>query len=145
MSFIKQPIREDTYVEDLYKNIGFKLNASQYERFSELALKYKDDVAEAKIPATLVWYVAFKESRFDVKATNDTSSASGMFQFIDVTWNTICKLSGEKRTGRFDEEKQVRIMLKYLNYLYGKYGSWDKSMEEYHGGVYQYPVNFLFK
>lgn len=142
---IVQPIREETYVEDLYKNIGFTLTDSQFERFSELALKYRNQIEEAKVPATLVWWVAYKESRFNVKAESNSSTAKGMYQFLDGTWNGVCKLKGFNRDGRFKEEKQVKVMLAYLNYLYGKYGSWEKSMVEYCGGEYQYPILFLFK
>lgn len=142
---IKAPIRKDNYVEDLYKNIGFKLTDKQYKRFSKLALKYKCKLEENHIPATLVWWVAFKESGFDINAKNSTSSAKGMFQFLDGTWNSMCKMKACSKDGRFNEEKQVDIMITYLNYLYGKYGNWEKSMNEYHGGQYQYPVNFLLK
>lgn len=142
---IKQPIREETYVEDLYKNIGFKLTPQQYERFSYLATKYRNDIEKAHVPATLVWWVAFKESGFNVNAENSQSTAKGMFQFLNGTWNTMCKMKATDKGGRFNEEKQVQIMLVYLNYLYNKYGSWAKSMNEYHGGEYQYPVKFLFK
>lgn len=145
ISLINEPLRYETYVEDLYGSIGFKLTPEQYETFERLSLKYRNKIEEAKVPATLVWWVSYKESRFDIEANNKSSSAKGQFQFIDVTWNTMCKLKGVGRGGRFDEEKQVDIMLTYLNYLYNKHGNWNKSMEEYHGGVYQYPISFLFK
>ena len=29
---VNQPLREETYVEDLYKNIGFKLTKEQYKK-----------------------------------------------------------------------------------------------------------------
>lgn len=145
IALIKQPLREETYIKDLYKNIGFKLNDEQAEKFERLALKYRDQIEEAKVPATLVWWIAFKESRFNPEATNGESSAKGQFQFLDGTWNAMCKLKGVGRGGRFNEEKQVEILLTYLNYLYRKHGDWGKSMHEYHGGEYQYPMSFLFK
>lgn len=142
---INEPIRNETYVEDLKKYIGFQLTPAQYKRFSYLALKYRSDIEKSKVPATLVWWTAYKESRFDPEQKNTTSTAKGMFQFLDGTWNEICKLKGYSKEGRYNEEKQVKVMLSYLNYLYNKYGSWSKSMVEYHGGEYQYPVTFLFK
>ena len=145
IALIKEPLREDTYIEDLYKNIGFKLNKVQYEKFSELALKYRTKIEDAKVPATLVYWVAFKESRFDVNARSSESSAKGMFQFIDGTWNSMCKFKGVSHGGRFDEEKQFDIMLVYLNHQYHKEKSWKKVMRNYHGGEYLYPTNFLFK
>jgi cell division protein FtsL len=145
IELIKEPLREDTYIEDLYRNIGFKLTKEEYNRFSKLALKYKTDIEKAKVPATLVWWTAYKESEFNPNAKNPESTAKGMFQFLDGTWNGVCKLKGYDRSGRFDEDKQIQVMLAYLNYLYNKYGSWEKSMVEYHGGEYQYPITFLFK
>jgi hypothetical protein len=142
---IREPISENKYVEDLYNNIGFNLNPTQFSRFEYLSLKYKKLIDEKQVPATLVWWVAYKESNFKIEAQNKESSAKGMFQFIDGTWNLICKIKGYKKEGRFDEEKQVLVMLDYLNYLYNKHQSWSKVMNEYHGGEYQYPVTFLFK
>lgn len=145
IALIKQPLREETYVEDLKKNIGFELTAEQYKSFEKLALKYRDKIEDAKIPATLVWWVSYKESRFDVDAKNDHSTAKGQFQFLEGTWNEMCKLKGTSKRGRFNEEKQVDIMITYLNYLYNKYGNWEQVMKEYHGGNYQYPIKFLLK
>lgn len=145
ISLIKQPLREETYVQDLYKNIGFKLTPKEYKTFERLSLKYKNKIEDAKVPATLVWWISYKESRFNIEASNNESSAKGQFQFLDGTWDTICKLKGVNKQGRFNEEKQVDILLGYLNYLYNKYGNWSDCMKEYHGGEYQYPVTFLFK
>jgi hypothetical protein len=145
IALIKQPLREETYVEDLSKSIGFSLTKDQYETFEKLALRYRDKLEEAKIPATLVWWVSYKESRFDVDAKSKSSTAKGQFQFLDGTWNEMCKLKGTSKRGRFNEEKQVDIMITYLNYLYNKYGNWEQVMKEYHGGNYQYPVTFLLK
>lgn len=145
IDMIKEPLREDNYVEDLHKAIGFKLTKQQYKTFSYLSLKYRNQIEDAKVPATLVWWICYKESAFIINAKNSTSSASGIGQMINSTWDFCCKLNGEDNSGRFNEEKQVRITLVYLNYLYNKYGNWKQSMNEYHGGVYHYPVNFLLK
>lgn len=142
---IRTPLREENYIEDLQKAIGFKLTNKQYKEFTKLALKYKEQIEEAKVPATLVWWVACKESGFNLKAKNPDSSSKGLFGFIDGTWKEVCKMKGYGTEGRNNEEKQVRVMLDYLNYLYNKHGSWKDGMQEYHGQVYQYPTNFLFK
>ena len=142
---INTPLREETYVEDLYRAIGFKLTKEQYERFSFLALKYRNQIEEAKVPATLVFWVFYKESRFNVKAENNNSTAKGLGQMLDGTWNEMCKMKGYSIDGRFNEQKQVTVTLDYLNYLYERYGSWDKTMEAYAGFKYHYPVNFLLK
>lgn len=145
IKFIKEPLREECYVEDLYKAIGFKLTDKQYKRFTELALKYRNQIEEAHVPATMIWYVAYKESRFNVNAKNTESSSRGLFQFINSTWNSMCKLAGENTNGRFDEEKQVRIMLVYVNYLYNRYHSWEKVCGAFRGFEPHYKTKFLFK
>tara|TARA_R110000782_G_scaffold51708_2_gene111340 strand:+ start:326 stop:937 length:612 start_codon:yes stop_codon:yes gene_type:complete len=142
---IKQPLRNETYIQDLHKNIGFKLTEDQYKKFESLALKYRDKIERAKVPATLIWWLAYKESRFNKKAENNSSTAKGLFQFVDGTWNSMCKLNGTNIDGRFNEEKQVDVILTYLNYLYNKEKNWGKVMHRYHGGDYQYPITFLFK
>ncbi len=142
---VKEPLRKEYYIQDLYNAIGFKLNKKQFNTFSELALKYRDQIEEAKVPATLVWYIAYKESRFDVNAKNSNSSASGLFQVIDNTWNGVCKMKGYSLDGRFNEQKQVTVVLDYLNYLYEKNGSWKDTMKAYGGNKFHYPVLFLFK
>lgn len=142
---INTPLREETYVKDLVEAIGFKLTEDEFERFSFLALKYRNQIEEAKVPATLVFWVFYKESRFNVKAENNSSTAKGLGQMLDGTWNEMCKMKGYSIDGRFNEQKQVTVTLDYLNYLYERYGSWGKSMEAYAGFKYHYPVNFLLK
>lgn len=142
---INSPLREEYYVEDLYKAIGFKLTEDEFERFSFLALKYRNQIEEAKVPATLVFWVFYKESRFNIKAENKNSTAKGLGQMLDGTWNEMCKMKGYSIDGRFNEQKQVTVVLDYLNYLYERHGNWNKTMEAYAGFKYHYPVNFLLK
>lgn len=142
---INTPLREETYVEDLVEAIGFKLTEDEFERFSFLALKYRNQIEEAKVPATLVFWVFYKESRFNVKAENNNSTAKGLGQMLDGTWNEMCKMKGYSVDGRFNEQKQVTVTLDYLNYLYERYGSWGKSMEAYAGNKLHYPFHFLVK
>jgi hypothetical protein len=152
ITIMKTPIREDHYVNDLKENILLILSQKEKqefrgkeERFSELALKYKDEISKAHIPATLVWYIGFKESRFNFKAKNPNSTATGMFGFIDSTWNTMCKRKGVPVKDKYNEEKQVEILIEYLNYQYDINNNWHTVMKKYHGGSLQYQFNFLIK
>lgn len=142
---VKEPLRKEFYIQDLYSAIGFKLNRKQFKTFSELALKYRDQIEEAKVPATLVWYIAYKESGFKIDAKNNSSTAQGIFQVLTGTWNEVCKLKGYNFGGRNNEQKQVTVVLDYLNYLYNKSGSWEKVCHNYQGGEIHYNVGFLFK
>ena len=94
---------------------------------------------------SLVVWIAYKESRFDVKAKNPTSSACGLFGFVDGTWNEMCKLKGVGTEGRFNEDKQVDVLITYLNYLYNREKDWYKVMKAYGGNKIQYPFKFLIK
>ena len=141
---IKEPLREDNYVEDLYKAIGFKLTPQQYKTFSYLSLKYRNQIENAKVPATLVWWICYKESGFNINAKNSTSSAHGLFQFVSGTYKSMCKLEGKNYNDK-SEQTQVTIMLTYLNYLYNRNPSWEKVVDNYCGGKAHYPSNFLFK
>ncbi len=145
IELIKSPIREDYYINDLVKSIGHKFTKEEIEEIEKFTTKYKDKVEEAHVPMTLVVWIAYKESRFDHKAKNPNSSASGLFGFIDNTWNSMCKLKGVNKSGRFNKDKQVDILLTYLNYLYNRTGNWESVLKAYHGGTLQYPFNFLIK
>lgn len=145
ISLFKEPFKKENYIPDLKECIGFKLNRKEHQKFTSFALKYRDIIDENHVPATLVWWIAYKESRFDSKAQNASSTASGLFGFTDGTWKEMCKIKGFPTSNKNNEDKQVKILITYLNYLYSKYGSWEKSMNEYHGGKYLYPTKFLFK
>ena len=110
------------------------------KRLKDLYFKYKDLINAYKVPHNLVWYKAFKESRLNPNAKNSSSSAKGMFQFIDETWKVMCKKGGLNLPGRMNEAQQVEVMCIYLNYLYDKYGNWERVHNEYCGGVITYNI-----
>ena len=142
---IKQPLREETYVEDLVETIGHNFSQKEIEQIEEFTSTYRDKLEKEKIPITLVIWIAYKESRFDHTAKNQTSSACGLFGFVDGTWNEMCKLKGTSNKGRYDKDKQVEVLVTYLNYLYNIHKDWKKVMKAYHGGDLQYPFKFLIK
>ena len=142
---INSPLREEFYIEDLIEAIGHNFTEKEKLQVEDLALRHREKIEKAKVPMSLVVWIAYKESRFDVKAKNPNSSACGLFGFIDGTWNEMCKLKGVGTEGRFNEDKQVDILITYLNYLYNKHGNWETVMVKYHGGELQYPFKFLLK
>jgi hypothetical protein len=145
ISEITTPLREESYIEDLVNAIGHNFTKTEILQIEDIAFKYKDKVEEAQVPMTLVIWIAYKESRFDHTEKNPNSSACGLFGFIDSTWNSMCKLKGTSTIGRFNRDKQVDVLLTYLNYLYGKHKDWKTVMKMYHGGSLQYPFKFLIK
>lgn len=142
---IVQPIREETYVEDLVEAIGHNFSQKEIGQIEEFTSIYRDKLEKEKIPMTLVIWIAYKESRFDHTAKNPTSSASGYFGFVDNTWNAMCKLKGTSNKGRYDKDKQVEVLVTYLNYLYNIHKDWKKVMKAYGGDKFHYPFHFLVK
>ena len=65
-----------------------------------------------------------------------------MFQFINGTWNAMCKKAGLNTSNRYDERKQVKIMCVYLDYLFDKYKDWQLVHKEYTGGVIHYKLPY---
>jgi hypothetical protein len=122
------------------QSLGTKINPSPKEegRLKELYFKYRSLINAYKVPHNLLWYISFKESRLNPKADNKQSSAKGMFQFIDGTWKSMCKKGGLDNKNRLNESQQVEVMCVYLNYLYDKYGNWERVHNEYVGGVKHY-------
>ena len=54
----------------------------------------------------------------------------------------MCKRGGMDISGRFNEEKQVKVMLTYLDFLYNKYGNWKDVHKEYVGNVIMYKLPY---
>jgi hypothetical protein len=125
---ITTPLREDVYIEDLIQAIGHNFTEKEKLQVEDLALTYKEKLEKAKIPMSLMIWIAYKESRFDHKAQNTESTAKGLFQFVDGTWEEMCKLKGVSTEGRFNKDKQVDILITYLNYLYSKHADLYKVM-----------------
>jgi hypothetical protein len=124
------------------KSINVQLSEFKEKKLRHLYFKYKQLISNHNIPANLVWYIAIKESNLDVNAKNPKSSATGLFQFINSTWKEMCKRGGMDISGRFNEEKQVKVMLTYLDFLYNKYGNWKDVHKEYVGNVIMYKLPY---
>ena len=124
------------------KSINIQLSEFKEKKLRYLYFKYKQLINNHNIPANLVWYIAIKESNLDVNAKNPKSSATGLFQFINSTWKEMCKRGGMDISGRFNEEKQVKVMLTYLDFLYNKYGNWKDVHKEYVGNVIMYKLPY---
>ena len=137
---------DSVFLKELKENMTCNLSREENRELNRLAIKYRSLIDSNHIPHALVWRVSFKESRFNIKAVNKQgSSAKGLFGFINSTWNAMCKRAGMHSGDRFNERKQLLVMIEYLNYLYAKHGNWNSAMREYHGGKFLYPISFIFK
>lgn len=145
LKFINTPLRENRYLEDVVESIGYNFAQKEIKKINIFISNYRNIIEESQIPITMVIWIAYKESNFNYKAKNKLSSSKGMFGFIDSTWNSMCKLKGVGTEGRYNEKKQVEILITYLNYLYNRHKDWEKVMRCYQGQQQLYPTNFLFK
>ena len=141
----KVKIKTENYVENITNKIGHKFTKSEIRQIEEFTDSYREVVEEARIPMSLVIWIAYKESNFNHLAKNPKSSASGLFGFIDGTWNSMAKIGGVSNSGRYDKDKQVKMLTIYLNYLYRKEKDWKAVLVAFSGGELQYSVKFLDK
>jgi hypothetical protein len=131
-----------TEYTDFRRSLPLKLTLKEEKRLNHLYFTYKSLIDKHHCPHNLLWYIAFKESRLNLNAKNSSSSAKGMFQFIDGTWTAMCKRGGMDILNRYSEEKQVKIMCIYLDFLFEKYKDWQLVHKEYTGGVIHYRLPY---
>lgn len=131
-----------TEYADFRRSLPLKLTLKEEKRLNYLYFTYKSLIDKHHCPHNLLWYIAFKESRLSLNAKNSSSSAKGMFQFINGTWNAMCKRGGMDVLNRYSEEKQVKVACIYLDYLFDKYKDWKKVHSEYCGGVILYTLPY---
>jgi hypothetical protein len=131
-----------TEYTDFRRSLPLKLTLKEEKRLNHLYFTYKSLIDKHHCPHNLLWYIAFKESRLNLNAKNSSSSAQGMFQFINGTWNAMCKKGGMDISGRFNEAKQVKVMCIYLDFLFEKYKNWQLVHKEYTGGVIHYKLPY---
>jgi hypothetical protein len=131
-----------TEYTDFRRSLPLKLTLKEEKRLNYLYFTHKSLIDKHHCPHNLLWYIAFKESRLNLNAKNSSSSAKGMFQFINGTWNAMCKRGGMDVLNRYSEEKQVKIMCIYLDYLFDKYKDWKKVHSEYCRGVILYTLPY---
>ena len=99
------------------------------------ASKFGFENTEAKygLPKGLLAGVHMQESRGNANAVGPMTkygTAKGGFQFLDGTAERF-KLMGNDV---FDLGKSAEAAAKYFQYLYEKFGNWDKAISAYHAG-----------
>lgn len=106
-------------------NAQVKANASKYN-FSNLESKYE------LLPG-LLSAINMQESKGKASAIGpqtEYGTAKGGFQMLDDTakrWGLVGKEV-------FDTGKAAEAAAKYLNFLFKKFGNWDKAISAYHAG-----------
>lgn len=108
------------------------LNDTQAEVFGEI-VSYGENQGFTDQQIKLATDIAFIESSLGIKLANPQSSASGLYQYLDATWNDRHAVLGEKN----NQTNQITAFYSDLNYFTSRYNDLtqevkgDVSLEEY--------------
>lgn len=103
------------------------------EDYYELIVKYS---REYSVPAALTFAVIKVESNFD-KDAESSVGALGLMQIMPSTyeWLATSKFNETPRVSLlYDPETNIRYGTYYLQYLYKKFGTWEKALVAYNWG-----------
>ncbi len=103
------------------------------KKYDEIVAKYAEKYA---VPQELVFAVIKAESGFDADAVSHVG-AIGLMQIIPSTceWLAEYHLSENASTlSLYDAETNIRYGVYYLQYLFSRFGSWEKALIAYNWG-----------
>ncbi len=103
------------------------------EEYYELVIKYSKDYS---IPAALTFAVIKTESNFD-KDVISSAGAIGLMQIMPSTYEWLAQAKFNETSNvslLFDPEINIRYGTYYLQYLYEKFGTWEKALIAYNWG-----------
>ena len=121
----KQAAAKAKLNKELQVNAKVQANAAKYG-FSNLESQYK-------LPSGLLSAINMQESRGNASAIGPQTkygTAKGGFQFLDGTAKRFGLLGDDV----FNTGKSAEAAAKYFQYLYEKFGSWEKAISAYHAG-----------
>ena len=121
----KQAAAKAKLNKELQVNAKVQANAAKYG-FSSLESQYK-------LPSGLLSAINMQESRGNTSAIGPQTkygTAKGGFQFLDGTAKRFGLLGDDV----FNTGKSAEAAAKYFQYLYEKFGSWEKAISAYHAG-----------
>ena len=111
--------------KQLQVNAKVQSNASKYN-FAGIESQYQ-------LPSGLLSAINMQESRGNANAIGPMTKygqAKGGFQFLDGT----AKRFGLIGSAVFDTGKSAEAAAKYFQFLYQKFGTWEKAISAYHAG-----------
>ena len=102
------------------------------EKYHQLVTKYAE---EYSVPKELVFAVIKVESKFDPNVES-SAGAIGLMQMLPSTYKWLTtKLGDEYWQGSlYDPETNIKYGTYYLQYLYSRFGSWEKAIIAYNWG-----------
>jgi len=121
----KQAAAKAKLNKELQVNAKVQANAAKFG-FASLESQYK-------LPSGLLSAINMQESRGDASAIGPQTkygTAKGGFQFLDGTAKRFGLLGDDV----FNTGKSAEAAAKYFQFLYDKFGSWEKAISAYHAG-----------
>lgn len=102
------------------------------EKYHNIVVKY---ASEYSVPEELVFAVIKVESNFDPD-TVSSAGAMGLMQMLPSTYKWLTSKLGDEFSEEdlFDPETNIKYGTYYLQYLYSRFGSWEKAIIAYNWG-----------
>ena len=102
------------------------------EKHHSIVEKYAN---EYSVPIELVFAVIKVESNFEADVES-SAGALGLMQMLPSTYEWLASRLGDEPNVEllFDPETNIRYGTYYLQYLYAKFGTWEKAIIAYNWG-----------
>ena len=102
------------------------------EEYHSIVVKYAD---MHSVPEELVFAVIKVESNFDPDVVS-SAGAIGLMQMLPSTYEWLTSKLGDvySEYGLYDPETNIKYGTYYLQYLYSRFGSWEKAVIAYNWG-----------
>ena len=102
------------------------------KKYSDIVSKYSE---EFSVPQELIYATIKVESNFKRDALSQ-AGAIGLMQMLPSTYEWLAKKLGEKCDAAllYDPDTNIRYGTYYLQYLYAKFGSWERATVAYNWG-----------
>ena len=100
--------------------------------YYDTVMKYSE---KHNVPSHLVFAVIKVESDFDNRAKS-SAGAMGLMQLLPSTYEWLAEINGDIAftTALYDPEINIKYGTYYLQYLYAKFGTWEKALVAYNWG-----------
>ena len=102
------------------------------EKYHSIVIKYAN---EYSVPEELVFAIIKVESNFDHEVVS-SAGAMGLMQMLPSTYEWLATKFYEDYDEKmlFDPETSIKYGTYYLQYLYSRFGSWEKAIIAYNWG-----------
>ncbi len=102
------------------------------EKYHSIVISY---AKKHSVPEHLVFAIIKVESNFDPDVVS-SADARGLMQMLPSTYEWLTEKLGEtyREQDLFDPETNIKYGTYYLQYLYSRFGSWEKAIIAYNWG-----------